>query len=361
MKMRCWLGLMLVCAVSASAQVVPSSFNYQGVLRGGAGQFLGPVAKNVTFKLYHEPTQGVVVWGRTCAVLLDSNGLFNVELSDANGSKLTAPPAAVDAALTTVLSSPPSSLYLGVTVEGANEIAPRQQLLSVPFAMMAGNVKQAGDLTVNGTLTVTNGMVAGPGLTLVSPNKTASLEMKANEAGEIVMPSLRVTGNANVAGNAALSQNLTVAGNTVLNGNTTVNGSTVLNGSVQVFSTNRIVNYNNSGLWTSQTPFTLVSSAASDGFIIINVSLYLDTQYAYDETLCKFVVSFSGVPNNTRQVEKQLFISNADTKFFSVTDVITLPYLKGETIEIAYTSTGNRTSSATGSYKYYCLPFGVTK
>ena len=86
MKAIYWIGLFLAGALAAGAQTVPSAFNYQGVLRGGAGELLAAGTYNVSFRLYPAATGGSAVWGRTYAVLLDTNGLFNVELTDSAGS-----------------------------------------------------------------------------------------------------------------------------------------------------------------------------------------------------------------------------------------------------------------------------------
>lgn len=160
MKTGYWVGMLLACAITAKSQTVPYSFNYQGVLRGGSGELLGAVQKTVEFRLYKEAVNGSPLWGRSYTVLLDTNGLFNVELTDANGSIIIA-----NAKLQTVISGN-AALYLGLTVPGASEIAPRQQLLSVPYAMLAGDVRQTlGALTVNGTLTATNSVkVNAPGV-----------------------------------------------------------------------------------------------------------------------------------------------------------------------------------------------------
>jgi len=159
MKTRYWMGMLLAVALTGRGQTVPYSFNYQGVLRGGSGEPLGAVQKTVEFRLYNQAVNGPTLWGRSYAVLLDTNGLFNVELTDANGSILVE-----NAKLQTVIAGNPT-LYLGLTVSGSAEIAPRQQLLSVPYAMKAGDVSQTlGGLTVNGTLTVTNSVkVNAPG------------------------------------------------------------------------------------------------------------------------------------------------------------------------------------------------------
>ncbi|NCA81328.1 MAG: hypothetical protein EOM72_01090 [Opitutae bacterium] len=153
MKIKGWVGWVLLAGVlSARAQGVPDLFNYQGVLRGGSGEFLAAGSYDVGFRLYAVATGGSAVWGRQYAVLVDSNGLFNVELDDGAGSELIA-----DATLPATVSGH-AALYLGLTVQGSTEIAPRQRLLAVPYALRAGDVKAAaGDFEVTGILRANGG------------------------------------------------------------------------------------------------------------------------------------------------------------------------------------------------------------
>ncbi|MEI6647478.1 MAG: hypothetical protein WCP12_15685 [bacterium] len=165
MKTGYWVGVVLMCAITVSAQV-PYSFNYQGVLRDGSGQLLHPPQRTVDFRLYNSPNSDTPLWGRNYAILLDTNGLFNVELSDSgaplSGGKLVTTPALP---LNLVVANN-ETLFMGLTVNNSTEIAPRQKLLSVPFAMMAGDVKTAsGDFTASGVVT------AEQGLTVPSPAK----------------------------------------------------------------------------------------------------------------------------------------------------------------------------------------------
>ena len=107
MKIKVWVGWLLAGVLSASAQGVPDLFNYQGVLRGGSGELLAAGSYDVGFKLYSVATGGSAVWGRQYAVLVDSNGLFNVELDDGAGSELIA------AATLPATVSGHEALYLG--------------------------------------------------------------------------------------------------------------------------------------------------------------------------------------------------------------------------------------------------------
>lgn len=159
MRIRYWVGLFLACVIMANAAPVPYSFNYQGVLRGGAGERLGDVQKVTEFRLYDSATGGTPLWGRTYTVQLDTNGLFNVGLGD-SGAPLSNPPLVTTPESLSAVIASRSELFLGLTVTGASEIAPRQQLLSVPFAMMAGDVQSAsGNFTVEGTLTANKKLI----------------------------------------------------------------------------------------------------------------------------------------------------------------------------------------------------------
>ncbi len=112
-------------------------------------------------------------------MLLDSDGLFNTELSDSAGSAID---GVTGTGLASILAAKAcTTLYIGLTVGGSSgEIAPRQTILPVPYAMVAADVASAsGDLDVAGQLSA------------------ASVEA----AGSLVASSLTVSGNASVSGN----------------------------------------------------------------------------------------------------------------------------------------------------------------
>jgi hypothetical protein len=100
---------------------VPQLINYQGELSNTSGT---PVNGDVsiTFTIYNAATAGDVLWSETQTVSV-SDGVFNVLL----GSQ-TPFPADMFAG---------DERYLGVQVGVDLEMAPRQQLASVPFAMKA--------------------------------------------------------------------------------------------------------------------------------------------------------------------------------------------------------------------------------
>jgi len=146
------MGLAGLLVASAVAGDVPLKFNYQGVLKTGVGDAVSSQTKAVTFQLYDVATAGTAHWGRQIAIRTDAEGLFNVELSDDVGSALSGLTNSLPEALLNH-----SDLFLELEVDG-HAILPRQQLLSVPFAMLAGDVKNASaGFTVEGDLMVNNG------------------------------------------------------------------------------------------------------------------------------------------------------------------------------------------------------------
>jgi hypothetical protein len=111
-------SILIVClggALSAHA-AVPRTLTYQGYLLSGSGQPVsGPV--EVTFKLYDAASGGSALWAETHASVLVSNGLFTVTLGSV-----------------TPLSLPfDQPYYLGITVGGGSEIAPRRPLTSAAY------------------------------------------------------------------------------------------------------------------------------------------------------------------------------------------------------------------------------------
>ncbi|MBP8258646.1 MAG: tail fiber domain-containing protein [Verrucomicrobia bacterium] len=119
-------GLLLAAALARGA-TVPGEVNYQGQLLSAAGQPLTTGNYTLTFTIYSAPTDGSVEWGpytNTAVAVVD--GSFNVVLpaQDYRGTNF------VD----TVSSSP---RYLELKVGDNPPIAPRQQLLSAPYALNA--------------------------------------------------------------------------------------------------------------------------------------------------------------------------------------------------------------------------------
>lgn len=173
---------------TATGHAAPAAFSYQGILRDAEGNVPENKNQTVEFKLYTQDEGGSPVWGRAISVLLDGNGLFNAELSDSSGSPIE---DVTGSGLASILAANVSStMYIGVKVYGSSgEIAPRQTILPVPYAMVAADVVSASrDLDVAGQVSA------------------SSVEV----ASSLVSSSITVSGNASVGGN--LSVDGTVSG-----------------------------------------------------------------------------------------------------------------------------------------------------
>jgi hypothetical protein len=126
------------------AQTVPALVNYQGRLANPDGTALPTADYTLTFKLYDAATNGGLVWGPQ---IFDGaaaqghggrvpvvQGWFNVMLGPADTT---------GAALSDAFTG--ATRYVEVTVSNRPPIAPRQQILTTPFAFQAANsAKLAG-------------------------------------------------------------------------------------------------------------------------------------------------------------------------------------------------------------------------
>ncbi|MGC9357806.1 MAG: hypothetical protein ACP5GX_08065 [Anaerolineae bacterium] len=99
-----------------SANIVSDTISYQGRLLDSSGNPVDGV-RTIDFRLYTEPSGGTPLWSQSKGVTVE-DGLFNANLS--------VDPAHFDG----------RPLWLGVQVVGdAQEMAPRQPLLPVPYAL----------------------------------------------------------------------------------------------------------------------------------------------------------------------------------------------------------------------------------
>jgi hypothetical protein len=124
-------GLGLRYAPSAlAAQTVPLTLTQQGRLLDATGAPVDSVALTFKFALYATPTAGTAIWTETQSITPDE-GYFSARLGEE-----TPFPA-------TVFDGSQAALYLGIQIGSDSEMAPRQQLTSVPFAMLSLNATHA--------------------------------------------------------------------------------------------------------------------------------------------------------------------------------------------------------------------------
>ncbi len=196
--------LSLITLLAAWFAAVPAghaanaAFAYQGVLKDAAG---APLSGNQTveLRLYDRAEGGAPVWGRAYNVLLDTNGLFNAEISDTGGSALDDAPAGATLAAVFAASAD-TTLHIGLKVVGTSgEIAPRQTLLAVPYATFAHDVASAsGDFSVAGALAASSATVSNA----VSAGSLAV-------SGSLGAASVTTTGDASVGGDLSVGGSLT--------------------------------------------------------------------------------------------------------------------------------------------------------
>ncbi|MCY1056885.1 collagen-like protein [Nannocystis sp. SCPEA4] len=124
-----WLGAVLASAwmlpFDAHALAVPALVTHQGRLFDANGS---PVtgAQDLTFAIYDAEVDGNEIWAETITVDFDE-GFFSVRL----GEQLVLDENVFDG----------STRWLGITVGADPEMTPRAAIVSVPYAMFAGDVR----------------------------------------------------------------------------------------------------------------------------------------------------------------------------------------------------------------------------
>ena len=129
------LGMLFALSASAqqTAAVVPHFVRFGGTLTNGSGHPLtGTVG--VTFSLYADQQSVTPLWFETQNVVADRNGHYSIQLGS---TKLDGLP--------TDLFTSGEARWLGVQPEGQAE-QPRVLLLSVPYALKAGDAETVGGL-----------------------------------------------------------------------------------------------------------------------------------------------------------------------------------------------------------------------
>jgi hypothetical protein len=121
------LCLCLIAAGVARAQSVPLTFTQQGRLTNSDGTpTAGPVM--MTFSVYDSTTTTTPLWTESQMVALDG-GAFSVQLGSVTPFKAGLWNGA--------------TLYLGLKVANDQEMTPREQIATVPYALLANNALHA--------------------------------------------------------------------------------------------------------------------------------------------------------------------------------------------------------------------------
>ncbi|MGA8151014.1 MAG: hypothetical protein WB952_08700 [Terriglobales bacterium] len=207
---------------------VPHLVQFSGVIRGVDGAPRKGLV-GITFALYKEEQGGAPLWLETQNVQLDAQGRYSVYLGDTKSNGL--PPE---------LFASGEARWLGVRPENQDE-QPRSLLLSVPYALKAGDAATLGGLPASAFLLVAGAApVASPaaaasngnsGANLPPPapcNVTSDNTAVANQVAKFSAPcnvepsAITETGGQVGINNSAPSATLDVKGSTKLRGKTTL-------------------------------------------------------------------------------------------------------------------------------------------
>ena len=169
------LAVISLLAFPLAASGVPAFLTHQGhILESNNSPVTG--SANVTFKLYTNATGGSAVWTQTIAVTFD-NGFYSVVLGPGTP---TLSPDLFDV----------SALYLGVTLEGQEEFAPRHRMTSVPYALRAGDSESVtGEVNAVGGLTVDGQQIIDSSGNINASNMTLSGDLNLPHGTVGDMPS----------------------------------------------------------------------------------------------------------------------------------------------------------------------------
>ncbi|GEM_PF-1262746 len=140
MKQLAVCSISLCLAVTVRPQNVPTLINYQGQLSDSSGQPLATADYSLGFVIYGQESGGSAVWGpQVFPKVPVVQGYFNV---------LLGPNDAQTRSLATAFAG--ADRYIEVSVNGGSAIAPRQRIVSAPFAFRSETAGRA-DSSVEAT------------------------------------------------------------------------------------------------------------------------------------------------------------------------------------------------------------------
>lgn len=161
-------------APTSATQFTPKMMNYQGYLANpSTGNAYKDGIYRIECRLYRQQSGGTAIWGARYSVYV-KGGYFNIMLGDSSGANLGYTYSNTDlwrALWDDTAASERNRLWLGVkplenynniTDSSLAEIAPRQELLTAPYAFRSQSAYYAnasfGNFNVNGNLTVTGSL-----------------------------------------------------------------------------------------------------------------------------------------------------------------------------------------------------------
>jgi hypothetical protein len=132
----------------------PDRISYKGFLIDASGDPLepgGPLNHTIIFRIYDVLLGGTALWTEQQTVTID-NGVFSVLLGAGTGVGSESH----DLLHTVFQGNNASHRYIGITVDGGVELAPRMRFLTSPYAHLASNAITANSLN-GGVVNTVNG------------------------------------------------------------------------------------------------------------------------------------------------------------------------------------------------------------
>lgn len=214
------LALLATCFASPLRADTTYSFTYQASLRDEHGSVItndaGEVVRshNVILRMWDSAEgAGTPLWGREYSIYTDETGLFNLEVSDEEGSEIDGS-VRYDSLKKVFTGVQAGNIYIGIEVEGsAGEIVPRQRLFAVPFAAVANDVRQiSGNVVAGGNIQLGatgNVVINADGIT----QKTGGSEFNNLTVGGTLTVSGKITGKADttIEGKLTVKDNVEIA------------------------------------------------------------------------------------------------------------------------------------------------------
>ncbi|MBO9594748.1 MAG: tail fiber domain-containing protein [Niabella sp.] len=185
MKLKLFLLLSAIGLVVTGNAQVPAKFAFQGVARNSSGQAVANKTISVRFTIHEGSEAGPGIFQETHTPTTSTNGVFNVAVGSNGGNLLGIKWAAAIYFLQVEIDPAGGSAYIPVSTS---------QLLSVPYALLAGRVAVPGS-----TVTETGGSTLNAGSNKATAEYATAMGNFTTASGAVAT----AMGNSTIASGAA--------------------------------------------------------------------------------------------------------------------------------------------------------------
>jgi hypothetical protein len=117
-------AMVLLLVISTVLADVPSQISFQGVLKNSEGQPVEDDVYAIKFRIYDAETEGVILW--------ESEGFIPIQTADGLFQHILGSTRPIPDSISRY-----TDLWVGITVDLDEELAPRTKLVSVPYSLSA--------------------------------------------------------------------------------------------------------------------------------------------------------------------------------------------------------------------------------